>query len=362
MEKAPFSWIRNVAAEFSDLDAIPLFGNAPAFDWSHLASLLSSCFQGEVSLRPSHQEWKKPSEIKKGLGINPFLTAIHVIPLNSSLLWAMPHADMDKFTSRMLYEKAKGKTSEIIREGFYQYLLLEALSSIQQIEPLQKLTFQLEEEPLLSDEICFCIDLEIQIDDKTCWGTLLIPSSFRKKWIEHFSQTALEYFPTETAKQTELILGLKTGASLLSQEEWKAFQPGDFLLLDRTSYDIHKQTGIATLHLNETPLFQVKITHNKVELLGIVLSYEEIMEQKKIEAEGEEAVSAIKDTPLNITVELARFRMSLDRLMHLAPGNLLELPVHPDQSVSLCINGKKIGSGELVHLGEALGVRILELG
>lgn len=367
MEKAPFSWIRKIAAEFSGLDAVPLFGNTAPFDWSHLASLLSSCFQGEVTLRPSHQEWKNPSEIKKGLGSNPFLSAVSVMPLGLPLFWAMPRADMDKFTSGMLYEKGKGKTSEIIREGFYQYLLLEALDSLQQIEPLQKLTFQLEEEASFPDEACFCVDLEVQMDDKTCWGTLLIPASFRKKWVEHCSENPLEYFPTETAKQTELILGLKTGASQLSQKEWSAFRPGDFLLLDQNSYDAHKQTGIATMNFNETPLFQVKIKHNKIELLDYALSYEETMEQKKTESDQtlqlqEETASSIKDIPLNITVELARFRMPLDRLMHLSPGNLLELPVHPDQGVSLCVNGKKVGSGELVYLGETLGVRILELG
>lgn len=52
--------------------------------------------------------------------------------------------------------------------------------------------------------------------------------------------------------------------------------------------------------------------------------------------------------------------MTVDQLMGLSPGNFLELPVHPEQTVILSVNGQQIARGELVHLGEALGVRILE--
>jgi flagellar motor switch protein FliN/FliY len=61
-------------------------------------------------------------------------------------------------------------------------------------------------------------------------------------------------------------------------------------------------------------------------------------------------------------VELARLKITLDKLMSLNPGNLLELPIHPDQGVTLTIHGQKVGKGELVYLGEVLGVRILEIG
>ena len=76
----------------------------------------------------------------------------------------------------------------------------------------------------------------------------------------------------------------------------------------------------------------------------------------------EEEEGSIKNVPLNVTVELAKIRMTLNELMHLSPGNMLELPIHPDQGVSLTINGKKVASGELVHLGEMLGVRVLTIG
>ena len=76
----------------------------------------------------------------------------------------------------------------------------------------------------------------------------------------------------------------------------------------------------------------------------------------------EEGVSlAVQQLPLFVTIELARIKMTVDRIMKLSPGHLLELPIQPDQGVTLMVHGQKVGRGELVHLGETLGVRILEM-
>jgi len=54
--------------------------------------------------------------------------------------------------------------------------------------------------------------------------------------------------------------------------------------------------------------------------------------------------------------------MTVQTLLDLNPGNLLELDVHPESGVDLVVNGSRIGKGELLQIGDTLGVRILELG
>ena len=71
---------------------------------------------------------------------------------------------------------------------------------------------------------------------------------------------------------------------------------------------------------------------------------------------------SIKQIPLDIVVEIGRIQMSMEKVIALEPGNLLELNLHPEDGVDLVINGKTVGKGELIRIGEALGVRILELG
>lgn len=66
------------------------------------------------------------------------------------------------------------------------------------------------------------------------------------------------------------------------------------------------------------------------------------------------------EIPLTISVEVGRLQITIEKLMELQPGNLLELDVHPENGVDLVINGKCVAKGELLQIGEALGVRILD--
>ncbi|KAF3362304.1 hypothetical protein PHSC3_001133 [Chlamydiales bacterium STE3] len=67
-----------------------------------------------------------------------------------------------------------------------------------------------------------------------------------------------------------------------------------------------------------------------------------------------------EEIPLTITVEVGRLQMTIQKLIELQPGNLLELDVHPENGVDLVVNGKCIGKGELLRIGDVLGVRILD--
>lgn len=372
----PLSWIRRFAPEIKEFDQIPLFGNAPPFDWHRFSSSIASRFGiQKFSISPEGQEWREGHELKKGLGPNLTIIPITVSPLNGNLFWIMSRDDISRFASWMINGKTRSRplSSETLQEGFYRYLCLEALDVLQGLDILQGLTLHINEEAPLSEERCYCIDVEISFDEKASWGRLAIPSEFRKAWVHYFSQLPSEYIPSDTARLVPLHVSIKTGSVLLHLSEWKQMKEGDFLLLDAGSYDVRHGTGVATLMLGPTPLFNVKIKQNKIELLDYAFYYEDNMQQNAPgstpqpapaqsdqPAEGE--VVAIKEMPLYVTIELARLKITLDQLMHLNPGNVLELPVHPDQGVSLIVNGQKVGRAELVYLGENLGVRILEMG
>lgn len=69
----------------------------------------------------------------------------------------------------------------------------------------------------------------------------------------------------------------------------------------------------------------------------------------------------IEEVPLSVIVEVGRLQMSIKKIMELQPGNMLELDIHPENGVDLVVNGTRIAKGELIKLGEALGVRILDI-
>lgn len=70
---------------------------------------------------------------------------------------------------------------------------------------------------------------------------------------------------------------------------------------------------------------------------------------------------SVDDIPLNVVVEVGRIQMSVKKLLELQPGNMLDLDIHPDAGVDMVVNGKRIARGELLKIGDSLGIRISEL-
>lgn len=66
--------------------------------------------------------------------------------------------------------------------------------------------------------------------------------------------------------------------------------------------------------------------------------------------------------PLNVIVEVGRIQMTMEQLMKLEPGNMLDIDIHPENGVNLTIQGNLVGKGELIRIGEAIGVRVIQLG
>jgi flagellar motor switch protein FliN/FliY len=77
---------------------------------------------------------------------------------------------------------------------------------------------------------------------------------------------------------------------------------------------------------------------------------------------GEAKRISSNDIHVALVVEVGQIRLTMDKLLALEPGNLLDLNVRPEDGVTLIVNGKTIGKGELVRMGESIGVRILQLG
>ncbi len=378
----PLHWVRKIDAALLELDRVPLYGNAPRFDFQKISSLISSHFGiTGLALELGECTWRKTPDLTEGLGQNLLTLGAALTPLSGEAIWLMSRQDVAYLTSWLMNGKARGRSvsSEILQEGFYRYLALNALDALQGLESLKDFSFKLDEEASLPHESSWCADIKLTFEQRSCWGRLVISSHLLTSWQRHFASIRELFSISPLAKSLEIPIGVKTGSVLLTAAQWKKLKKGDFVLLDRGSYDPKHKAGIASLTLGGTPLFHVSIKENKIKLLDYALFYEDEMENRKHAPEEQESEMglaeigkenlipadegrsmAIKDLPLYITVELARIRISVDQLMKLTPGNFLELPIHPEQGVALTVNGQKVGRGELVYLGDKLGIRILE--
>ncbi len=88
---------------------------------------------------------------------------------------------------------------------------------------------------------------------------------------------------------------------------------------------------------------------------------EKRQKKEKVKPVVEEPPASLTAIPLSIVVEVGRLQMSLQKLLELQPGNLLDLKVNPESGVDLVVNGRRIARGELLLIGDSLGVRILDI-
>ena len=79
------------------------------------------------------------------------------------------------------------------------------------------------------------------------------------------------------------------------------------------------------------------------------------------DAAGADEAEVLDDLPMRVVFEFGRSEMSLKELAGLGAGSIVALASPPGEPLSLLVNGRRIGQGEPVRIGDALGVRITRL-
>lgn len=69
----------------------------------------------------------------------------------------------------------------------------------------------------------------------------------------------------------------------------------------------------------------------------------------------------LMDVKLKLSVELGKAQMTIKEVLGLNTGSVIELEKTADEPVELYANGTLIAKGEVVVLGENLGLKITEI-
>lgn len=172
---------------------------------------------------------------------------------------------------------------------------------------------------------------------------------------------------------TQLRIALPTPA--LTAAEWRAFEPGDVMLLTATI------TAWSSLLLATAKSTHWKASYRDGRLtVGAAIANKYPPEKKPMTGHdsfsGEQpnpAVSGpgqqqtdmandIGDIPVEISLDLGRLDITLGELSGLQPGYVFDLSEPLEKArVTIRANGSSVGHGELVVLGDNLGVRLLDL-
>jgi type III secretion protein Q len=69
---------------------------------------------------------------------------------------------------------------------------------------------------------------------------------------------------------------------------------------------------------------------------------------------------SLDDLPIRLVCQIGSVELSLAQLREMGSGSLLQLNAGAQDGVDLMVNGRRVGRGELVTIGDSLGVRLLE--
>ncbi len=78
-------------------------------------------------------------------------------------------------------------------------------------------------------------------------------------------------------------------------------------------------------------------------------------------AAGERPLTALYELMLPITIELGRTRLSVQEVLQLSRGSVIELERLAGEPVDIFVGDRRFAEGEVVVLGENFGVRITRL-
>ncbi len=91
-----------------------------------------------------------------------------------------------------------------------------------------------------------------------------------------------------------------------------------------------------------------------------VADFDELDEGETIPS-GNKNLDFLLDIPLQVTVELGRNSMIIDKMLQLTQGSVIELEKAAGEPVEIFVNNKLLGKGEVIVINERFGVRITEI-
>ncbi len=151
-----------------------------------------------------------------------------------------------------------------------------------------------------------------------------------------------------------LSLNVENGEVRLSVGELRSLRVGDVLMLDDWPADqvrlmLPDRLGArAVLSGEAVRLLEQPIALNRVKDIVMTES-----------AVGPDLDSTLDELPMKLVCQIGSVELSLAQLRELGEGSLLPLAPRLHDAVDLMVNGRRIGQGQLVNIGDGLGVRLL---
>lgn len=90
-------------------------------------------------------------------------------------------------------------------------------------------------------------------------------------------------------------------------------------------------------------------------------AFQELGEEAGAARQGETSLDVILDIPVTLSMEIGRSRISIQNLLQLARGSVVELDRMAGEPLDVLVNGTLVAHGEVVVVNDRFGVRLSDV-
>ena len=176
---------------------------------------------------------------------------------------------------------------------------------------------------------------------------------FANHWLPLVTQwvDALPDAPGSDWDELPVPVRFELGQSRLGLAEFQALARDDFILIERGAWPRDRTLSI---HIGPDWRFRGALEQQRV----ILQQRETTMTDTVTEPQ---ALAQLDELPVTVSFDLGESALALRELKTLQPGYAFELARGLERPVTVRANGAIIGSGELIQVGDCLGVRLVDL-
>ncbi len=210
------------------------------------------------------------------------------------------------------------------------------------------------------------VDGSIPISDAIPEDQPIVRVSFRMTIGDIVDSNIMQIFPIETAKN---IVAIMTGED--KEKEVAASEPGKGNKEDAiVNKEIYEQPAPVQQQSQQQyqpePQYQQQYQQPQYEQPRMqqpvevhAATFEPLVPQNSVPPIKN--IDLILDVPLDISVVLGRTKKSIQDILNLGTGSLIELDKLAEEPVEILVNGKQIALGEVVVVDENFGIRITNI-
>lgn len=206
-------------------------------------------------------------------------------------------------------------------------------------------------------------DASMPISDSIPEDQPIVKVSFRMTIGDIVDSNIMQIFPIETAKN---IVSIMTGEDKVEEEPKKvdppkAAAPKEQIMNKEISYESVNNNFNPEPQYNYQQQQQYESPPQRMQQPVEVHSaaFEPLVPQNSVPPIKN--IDLILDVPLDISVVLGRTKKSIQDILNLGTGSLIELDKLAEEPVEILVNGKQIALGEVVVVDENFGIRITNI-